>query len=73
MLIRLGPHNAGSGPQPAGSAGQYMLVASGTVRIPGATLPRWSCVWVGPDEPALALEAGGEGAEVIAVQFPRAA
>lgn len=71
MLLRLGPGATASGPALGAGGGQYALVASGTARLAGATLPRWSCIWVGPDEPALALESGEDGAEIVIVQFPR--
>jgi hypothetical protein len=67
--------NAGGvarGPDPAGGGGQFWLVSSGTACVPGgAPLPANSCVFVGPDDAAMAMMAGPLGADLLCMQFPR--
>jgi hypothetical protein len=59
------------GPEPAAGAGQFWLVLSGSLQHGGAVLPARSCVFVHPHEAAFTAVAGGEGAEVMVMQFPR--
>ncbi len=72
LLLRLPAGAAADPPRPTAGGGQYALVVGGSARVEGALLPRWSCIWVGPDEPPIAVEAGEGGAEIVVVQFPRA-
>ncbi len=59
-----------TGPEPAGSGGQYYLVAEGS--LAGARiLPRSSLLWVGPSESAPVLTASAEGCQLLVLQFPR--
>lgn len=69
------PANAGvRGPDPCEGGGQFWIVLSGSASAAGsALLPPNSCVFVGPQDPALALLAGPGGAEMLCVQFPRLA
>ena len=73
------------GPDPGAGGGQYWIVFAGTAVFggdgapnpranwePGAPLGVNSCAFVSPDGAALALTAGPGGAEVLALQFPRA-
>ncbi|HJS85930.1 MAG TPA: hypothetical protein VJ779_10765 [Acetobacteraceae bacterium] len=59
------------GPDPAAGRGQFWLVLNGTLTRAGESFDRHSCVFVGPDEPSLAAEAGGGGLDVLVMQFPR--
>jgi len=68
---RLAPGERLTGPDPAGGEGQFWVVADGTLRTADGALPRLSLVFVGPEEPAFAAEAGEAGAEVVLVQYPR--
>jgi len=62
------------GPDPADGGGQFWLVLAGSAAVPGsAQLPVQSCVFVGPEDAALAVTAGAAGAELLCLQFPRLA
>lgn len=60
-----------AGAEPRGGAGQYWLVVGGSLRRAHATLGRLSCAFVPPDGEAFAAVAGPDGADVLAMQFPR--
>ena len=68
---RLAPGERLTGPDPARGEGQFWVVAEGALRTADGALPRLSLVFVGPEEPAFAAEAGEAGAEVVLVQYPR--
>jgi hypothetical protein len=68
LLLRLPSGAVADPPRPTG--GQYALVVGGSARVEGALLPRWSCIWVGPGEAPVAVEAGEGGVEIVVVQFP---
>ena len=68
---RIAPGEPVIGPDPATGRGQYWVVTGGSLLHAGQTLPRLSCVFVYPDEPAFQAAAGPDGVEVIALQFPR--
>lgn len=59
------------GPDPGAGRGQFWLVLDGTLERDGDVFGRHSCVFVGPDESALAVTAGAGGLDVLSVQFPR--
>jgi hypothetical protein len=59
------------GPAPEDGRGQFWLVLGGALARDGDALGFHSCVFVGPDEPALAAVAGEGGLDVLAMQFPR--
>jgi hypothetical protein len=60
-----------SGPDPRGGGGQFWIVLSGSAAAGGAALlPPNSCVFVAPDDRALAMMAGDGGAEALCLQFP---
>jgi hypothetical protein len=67
---RLGPHASVTGPDPAAGGGQFWLVIGGELADDDAALPRLSCVFISPDEPAYAPAAGAAGCDVLALQFP---
>jgi hypothetical protein len=65
------PNGVALGPDPATGGGQFWLVSSGTARVPGgALLPMNSCVFVAPDDAAMAMTAGALGADLLCMQFP---
>ena len=69
---RLPPGIAVRGPDPADGGGQYWLVLGGEIGEPdGNCLPRNSCAFLSPEEPALHPVAGRGGAELLVLQFPR--
>jgi hypothetical protein len=69
--LRLAPGGSATGLDPASGAGQFWLVLSGSLQVEGSLLPAMSCVFMYPEEKAFAAIAGGEGADVMAMQFPR--
>ena len=58
-------------PAPSAGGGQYVLIASGSVRNGADILPARSCAFVSPDDAAMELVAGAEGFNAVLVQFPR--
>jgi hypothetical protein len=55
---------------PAGSAGQFLIVANGALEHAGALLRRWENLFVSADEAGYVLSAGPAGAEVLLLQYP---
>lgn len=51
-------------------AGAYVFILDGEVSYAGATYETHSLLYTGPDETALDLEAGSDGAVVLLLQFP---
>ena len=59
-----------NGPDPGAGRGQYWVVTSGSLLYNDTALPAMSCVFVYPNDARFQAEAGPDGAEVIAMQFP---
>lgn len=60
-----------SGPDPREGGGQFWIVLSGSASAAGSgLLPPNSCVFVGPEDAALTVNAGPGGAEALCLQFP---
>jgi hypothetical protein len=68
---RLPPGAAAAGATPEDGAGQYWLVIGGSLQRLGETLGRLSCAFLAPDDHAFTATAGPDGADVLAMQFPR--
>ena len=68
---RLPPGAALNGPDPAEGRGQNWLVLAGGVVREAEMLGTFACLFVFPDDPALALTAGPDGAELLCMQYPR--
>ena len=51
--------------------GQYLLVASGTVRHNGSELPKWSTIFVPQRECPPSIESGAAGLDLLVLQFPQ--
>lgn len=68
--LRLGPHMRLESPDPAQGAGQYLLIAGGTLVHDGAALPPLTCLYVSADTAPLTLQSGAEGLEILLLQFP---
>ncbi|HVY16048.1 MAG TPA: hypothetical protein VHB27_12550 [Rhodopila sp.] len=66
----LPPNGRVTGLDPVGGRGQYWVVTKGSLAHAGQAMDRLSCAFVYPDDAAFEAEAGPEGAEVIAMQFP---
>lgn len=70
--FRLPASGSVAGPDPGNGGGQFWVVLAGGASCGGsALLPVESVVFVGPEDPALAVAAGPLGAELLCVQFPR--
>ena len=69
-LYHLPPHASTPALAPATGAGQYLLVAGGTLLHDGQRLQNWESVYLTPDEAPLTLAAGEQGAAVLLLQFP---
>ena len=70
--FRLPGEAAATGPDPGNGGGQFWLVLARRACCGGsALLPEESCVFVGPEDGALAVSAGPDGAELLCVQFPQ--
>lgn len=67
--VRIKPGEEVEGVTDAGAGGWYYLVMDGSLEGE-EPLPKFSLVWVDPGEPAPALKAGNEGADVLIMQFP---
>lgn len=67
---RLPPNASRSGPDPKAGGGQFWVVVAGQLAARGgAPLPANSLIFVSPEEAALSLQAGPEGAEALCLQF----
>ena len=69
---RLPPGETVTGEDPDNGNGQYWLVVSGTALIGGTILAPRSCIFLASPEPPIKLTAGEGGAEILALQFPKA-
>jgi hypothetical protein len=67
--LRLGPNAAADGVD-ATTGGQFYLVCAGTLEQGGKTLPANSLIYVDPKETPPTLQAGPDGACVLAMRFP---
>ena len=56
-------------PDPAHGGGQFFIPLNGTMVHAECEYPRWSTVYVGPDDRSIVLRAGNAGADIIGVQF----
>ena len=56
---------------PVAGGGQYALVLDGSIRHMGSRLETHSCVYRYPDEEALSVTGGTDGAVVLLLQFPQ--
>ncbi len=71
FIVRLGAGMSTPGLDPAAGGGCYLFVANGGIEMAGEALPKWSMVYVDPEEPLYAITAGPLGAEVVVMQFPK--
>jgi hypothetical protein len=68
-LHRLGPGMTLQGGDPARTGGQYWLVVNGALAWNGAPYGPWSLLFVASGEPAITIEAGAEGLEILQLQY----
>lgn len=64
------PGATGYSTDPSRGDGQYILVMKGSIVHEGKQKKGLTIIWVNKDEPALKLEAGPDGAELIILNFP---
>ncbi len=69
-LYRFGAGQHETMPSAAGSGGQYLLVAEGSLVLADKTYEKWSTVFVTRDEDAPRIEAGDGGLDLLVLQFP---
>ena len=70
-LVRLGGDMSVQGPDPKIAGGYYVFVGNGSLIHEGEELPLWSMIVVENTEEAFEIRAGGKGAEVLVLQYPR--
>jgi len=68
-MVRMGPDQDLTGPDPAASSGQYYLVLNGSLEWNGQLLPEWSTIFIEPAEAPLKLKSGAAGAEAMIMNF----
>ena len=65
------PAGGTSAPPAHPGGGRFLVVIGGVLEMNGERLPRLSTAFVSPEEPFPPLRAGGEGLELLVLQFPR--
>lgn len=56
-------------PDPSPGGGQFFVPLQGSFIYEGREYPRWSTIYVGPQDGRITLRAGVDGAEVLGMQF----
>lgn len=72
-FVRLGPGQSVDEPLHPGGGGRYLIVVSGQMQLTGSSLQRLACTFASPGEPAVPIQAGPGGAEVLVLQYPASA
>lgn len=70
-LVTTPPDGAVECPSSEVGGGQYHLVVGGSLMRDGAEMPELSCFFVTPEEPAGTVRGGGEGLDMLVLQFPQ--
>ena len=68
-LLRIPPDETLAAPAHPGGLGRFYLIASGSARVSDTNFERWATVFVTSEEEPMEILAGGEGAEVLVLQF----
>lgn len=72
-IVRLPPGSRSDGPTAASAhGGRFTVVTGGSLHLMDDELPALATVWSGPED-RFDLRAGGDGLEVVVVQFPLSA
>lgn len=71
FYLRIPPNASVETPPTEG--GVSLLVAAGTLEHAGSELGSWSCLFVAPEDGVATLQAARQGAEVLALRYPRPA
>ena len=69
--ISMKPNATGLAPDPSNSNGQYVVVLGGSVMHDGAERKATTIIFVQPEEGQFKLQAGPEGLQAIALNFPK--
>lgn len=69
-MLRLPPAGCAATPLHCGG-GRFLLVIGGSLELNGERLPRLSTAFISAEEPVPPLRAGGEGLEVLVLEFPK--
>ena len=69
--LRLGGGMSTQLTDPKAGGGIYLFVANGELDMQNKLLPRWSMVYVEPEEDAAEIRAGAKGLELLVMQFPK--
>jgi rubredoxin len=69
--LHLEPHTRTSAPDPATSAGQYLIITQGSVTHEGKEHQAVTIIFVEPTERPFPLIAGAQGLEALVLNFPR--
>ncbi len=69
--LSVAPHATTLAPDPADSDGQYLIIVRGSLLYAGKEYQALSVAFVRPQEGPLALVAGAQGLDVLALHFPR--
>ena len=70
-IVRLGGGMSTQLTDPKAGGGIYLFVANGELDMQNKLLPRWSMVYVEPEEDATEIRAGAKGLELLVMQFPK--
>lgn len=70
-MIRMGPGQAFTGPDPRATGGQYYLVVNGGLEFGGASYAKWSMVFLTGEESPLSFKSGPKGLEALLLQFSK--
>jgi rubredoxin len=69
--LTMAPNTHTQAPDPAGGAGQYVVVVKGSLLHEGREHKAYTIVYSEPNEAPVELHAGAEGLDAIIVSFPR--
>ena len=70
-IYYLGPNDMVMLSSPKLAGGQYLVVGAGEMLYHGVAYTRWSTIFVTPDEVAFEVRAGGDGLDLLLLEFPR--
>lgn len=71
IMHRIAPGESSSCMEPASGKGVTLLVTAGSIKLNDQVLPEWSCCFLDQAEHSITLTAGGSGAEVLALRYPK--
>lgn len=70
-IVRLGPSASYTGADPATGNGQVFMVLQGSIVHAGAAMGLRASIAITPDEQTVSFSAGPDGAQIMALQYPR--